>query len=137
MAKKKKASSKARNPKGNPTWKKGQSANPETQFQPGESGNPGGYSRAAHLRNAYQTLLGRHHKELKNSPDDTVAMRMAKRILRSAVLKGNVSAAKEATDRAEGKAPQPIDVGFGESDPLALLLEEFRHQHAKSSASET
>lgn len=125
MAKKKK--------RGNPAWEKGKSANPATQFQPGQTGNPGGYSSKARMRDAYRKLLELPPSKLKDDPKDDTATRLCKRIIRKAIKQGNIAAATEIANRAEGKAPQPIDVGFDGQDPLAELIGEFRKEYEKSS----
>ncbi len=114
-------------------FKPGQSGNPATQFKKGESGNPGGYSAKARMRDAYRELLSLPPSQLKNDPKDDTAMRLCKKIIRQAIKHGSISAATEIANRAEGKAPQPIDVGFDGKDPLTELLGEFTKEYEKTS----
>jgi len=70
-------------------------------FVKGQSGNPSGRPKSALVSEAYRAKLA--------SGDPTVAERLADMMARRA-LKGDVAAAKELTDRAEGKARQAVEL---------------------------
>jgi hypothetical protein len=74
-----------------------------TRFKPGESGNPGGRPRIAKLSEACRAKLG------ALVPDDaegrTYAEAIAEKLVQLA-LKGDIRAAQELADRAEGRPSQ-------------------------------
>ena len=86
------------------------------QFQPGQSGNPGGKPKI------HQTLSMECARLLAKSapaealaalrlpPGSTFAEAIAVALCTQAV-RGNVSAAREITDRTEGRVPASVDVG--------------------------
>lgn len=108
--------------RGNPNWKKGQSANPAKQFKPGQSGNPGGRPKKKPLTEAYERILLR--------PGE--ADRVAKAMHESACC-GDVRAAIEMADRVEGKVTQPIG-GDANAEPIRVVIERIGGTTAKISA---
>lgn len=68
------------------------------QFQPGQSGNPGGRPKKKPISEAYARLL--------QNPEN--ADKLAKALFDMAVNEGSVFAAKEIADRLEGKAFQSL-----------------------------
>jgi len=83
-----------------------------TQFKPGKSGNPGGRPKKL-ISAAYEELA---NKKVPNDPKGrTYAEVLAEGQFRAAI-KGVTQAAKEITDRLEGKAPQPVEVSGPEGD---------------------
>ena len=81
---------------------------PEFRFKPGQSGNPGGRAKTKLISQAYQELL----EELDTKKRRTIAQEIAKQIIQKA-LKGDLAAAKEATDRTEGKAVDQTQLFIG------------------------
>ena len=81
---------------------------PEFRFRPGQSGNPGGRPKTKLISQAYQELL----EELDKKKRRTIAQEIAKQIIQKA-LKGDLAAAKEATDRTEGKAVDQTELLIG------------------------
>jgi len=75
-------------------------------YQLGTSGNPGGYSRARHVTNAYNRLLQTDVEEFDRFEPKTPAERIAMTMIRAASTLKNlrVDAAKEIVDRTEGRA---------------------------------
>jgi Family of unknown function (DUF5681) len=88
------------------------------RFKKGESGNPGGRPRKL-ISLAYEKLA------LELIPNDakkrTYADLLAEAQFREAI-KGKTQAAREVTDRLEGKAMQPIELSNREDQPLQVSL---------------
>jgi hypothetical protein len=86
-----------------------------TRFKPGQSGNPGGRPKKTPLADACRELLN------KPAPDDpsgrSYAEAIAERLARKA-LAGDISAAREIADRAEGKARQAMELGGVDGGPV-------------------
>jgi hypothetical protein len=80
-----------------------------TQFQPGQSPNPGGRPSWTPYADAHREVAGLTVHELGVLPTDSVARATAKSVARQA-LKGNISAAAEAANRAEGTPRQRPEV---------------------------
>ena len=83
-------------------------ASASTQFQPGQSGNPGGRPRTAPLSAACRELL---NAPVPNDPQartyaQVIAAKLAKKAMR-----GDVESARELANRAEGKARQSLEIG--------------------------
>jgi hypothetical protein len=77
-----------------------------TRFKPGQSGNPGGRPKLACLSQACRELLSRP------VPNDTVGRTYAEAIAQTIAekaLAGDIRAAQEIADRAEGRARQAIE----------------------------
>ena len=78
-----------------------------TQFKPGHSGNPSGRPKMAHLSHACRELLA------APVPDDpegrTYAQAIAETLAQKA-LAGDIRAAQEIADRAEGRARQSVEI---------------------------
>lgn len=82
------------------------------QWRKGESGNPGGRPAIRQLTDAYRQVLSLPHPQF---PDMSYAQVIAVAMAMSAT-RGNVSAAAELGDRAEGRpiTPKPsLFNGFG------------------------
>ena len=78
-----------------------------TQFRPGQSGNPGGRPKTAPLSHACRDLLSRN---IPNDPQGrTYAEAIAEALVEKAVA-GDIRAAQELADRAEGRARQSIEI---------------------------
>jgi hypothetical protein len=83
------------------------SSGESTRFKPGQSGNPGGRPKAAPLSHACRELLA------KPVPDDPEGRTYAEAIAQSLAekaLAGDIRAAQEIADRAEGRARQSIEI---------------------------
>jgi Family of unknown function (DUF5681) len=83
-------------------------------WQPGQSGNPGGRPRK-YVSEAYEQLA---FEPVPKKAGKTYAELLALAQFRKA-LKGNTMAAKEVTDRLEGKAPQAVEL-TGPEEPQQL-----------------
>jgi hypothetical protein len=90
----------------------------ETQFKPGESGNPAGRPPSI-LSEAYKAVLA---QAVPQDPEGrTYAQLIAIGQARSAV-KGNTGAAKEIADRVEGKAKESIEISGKDGAPVEFNL---------------
>ena len=80
----------------------------ETRFKPGQSGNPGGnYKNTPKISNAYNRLLAMPPDEFKKFKPSNMAEEIAFRQMRAASkVDCSLPAAREITDRTEGKARQ-------------------------------
>ena len=88
-----------------------------TQFKPGRSGNPGGRPKKTPLADAYRELLN------KPAPDDPSGRSYAEAIaeqLAKKALSGDIPAAREIADRAEGKARRATEVSGPDGRALEL-----------------
>jgi hypothetical protein len=84
-------------------------SNPETQFKPGQSGNPNGRPKkgdswADILNEAMDELIESEDFQNKVSCKKAIAKVLAKR-----ALKGDVKAIETIMERQEGKAKQTVD----------------------------
>jgi len=78
-----------------------------TRWKPGQSGNPGGRPKTAPLSHACRELLA------SPLPDDPKGRTYAEAIaetLAERALKGDIRAAQELADRAEGRTRQSIEI---------------------------
>lgn len=94
-----------------------------TRWKPGQSGNPGGRPKTAHLAQAYREALESLDPKTQRSVAEVIAMAIIRR-----ALKGDVKAAQEIADRTEGKARQAIEitqVGDPYADKTNAELVEF------------
>jgi hypothetical protein len=90
----------------------------ETQFKPGQSGNPSGRPPAI-LSDAYREVLAEAFE------GDSAARSYARLIALGqarAAIKGNTAAAKEIADRTEGKAKEAIEISGKDGAPLKFNL---------------
>lgn len=90
-------------------WKPGHSGNEATQFKPGESGNSGGRPRTAPFSQACREWLTSPSAE---DPQRSNAQILAATLGQKA-LDGDIRAAQELGDRAEGRPRQAIDIENG------------------------
>jgi hypothetical protein len=79
---------------------------PNGQFAPGASGNPGGRPKTRRVSEAARNWLA---SEYARAPHISNAEALVE-FLGAQAFGGDVSAARELIDRAEGKAKQSIDV---------------------------
>lgn len=80
-------------------------------WQPGQSGNPAGRPKSVTLSEAIRAELAKHCEY--DSDDRTWAEVVASRLVKVAAghtLEQSTPAAREISDRTEGKARQPIDL---------------------------
>jgi hypothetical protein len=78
------------------------------RWQPGQSGNPGGRPKKTPLADACRDVLG------QPVPDDAEGRTYAQKIavtLAEKAAEGDIRAAQELGDRAEGRARQAIEIG--------------------------
>src|ERR1700693_5228337 len=82
----------------------------DTQFKPGQSGNPGGRPKKTPYTNAHRLIAEMIGvADLHILPTDTVAECVAK-IMALEALKGKVNAAKEIADRTDGTPQQTVEI---------------------------
>ena len=82
----------------------------ETQFKKGQSGNPGGRPKVAPLSNAARNVLA---KPVPNDPEGRTYAEAIAQMLADLALEGDIRAAQELTDRAEGRARQSVEIEHG------------------------
>lgn len=80
------------------------------QFQPGQSGNPGGSPVKKPFRDALLRVLGEKPGKRKPTPEETRMDRVALALVRRAV-DGGTDAVKEIADRVDGKVMQQVSHG--------------------------
>ena len=88
-------------------WKPGRSGNEATQFKPGASGNAGGRPRTAPFSQACREWLA---SLSPSDPDGRTNAQVLAARLGSKALDGDIYAARELADRAEGRARQSIEI---------------------------
>lgn len=98
-----------------------------TQWKPGQSGNPSGRPKTALLSQACRELLV---QPLPNDPSRTYAQAIAQKLADRA-LKGDIRAAQEIADRAEGKARQSIQF---ENPALREAFDRMSHDELEAYA---
>ncbi len=104
-------------------FRKGNPIGKATRFPPGVSGNPGGRPKLKVVSEAARALLA------STVPGDKYGRTFAEAIVLALGLQaveGNISAASELTDRAEGRARQAMDIQ--QTDPLLDLICELKAQ---------
>ncbi len=77
------------------------------QWKPGQSGNPGGRPKTAPLSNACRELLA---SPLAGDPQGRTYAEAIAETLAQKALAGDIRAAQELADRAEGRARQSIEI---------------------------
>jgi hypothetical protein len=108
-----------------------------TRFSKGMSGNPGGVKKGTvFISEAYKRMLAMSPEELKKYKPKNVAEQIAIEQVRNAGGDGmeqlSLQAAKEITDRTEGKAPQTVNL----SGDLQIENSESRRDWAERKLSE-
>jgi hypothetical protein len=78
-----------------------------TRWKSGQSGNPGGRPKAAPLSHACRELLA---QPVPNDPEGRTYAEAIAQTLGEKALAGDIRAAQELADRAEGKARQAIEI---------------------------
>jgi hypothetical protein len=86
------------------------------RFAPGETGNPNGRPKLTVLSEAIRAQLA---EEMPGADERTYAEEVA-RVLCESAVKGDVAAAREIADRAEGKPKQSVDLDMRVNDWRAL-----------------
>jgi hypothetical protein len=81
--------------------------NQDTRWKPGQSGNPGGRPKTAPLSYACRELLA--SPVPGDSEGRTYAQKIAATLAEKAIA-GNIRAAQEIADRAEGKPRQSLEI---------------------------
>jgi hypothetical protein len=101
-----KAKKKQKRPRGNPRIRElGQA----TRFRPGVSGNPGGRPSRTPYADAHRAVAQLAVRDLRVKQSDAVSLAVTKRTAREAI-RGKISAASEAANRAEGSPRQSLEV---------------------------
>ncbi|MVM36070.1 hypothetical protein GO755_39015 [Spirosoma sp. HMF4905] len=117
-------------------FSEGESGNPDTQFQKGQSGNPAGRPRGSisqwmkEFGEASEIKLditvtdqdGKVSKStatISTNGQTTINQAIAVRGLQKA-LKGDYQFFKEVLNRTEGRVPQPIDLGGQPDNPIVI-----------------
>ena len=100
----------------------------EQKWKPGQSGNPGGRPKKNPITECYRAHLEeplphalRISLKLPKGTTWTDALTMAQLLL---AIKGNTQAAKEITDRVEGKVAQQAEVANSENPSPSVLTPE-------------
>lgn len=78
-----------------------------TRWKPGQSGNPGGRPKTAPLSHACRELLA---QPVPNNPERRTYAEAIALTLMEKALAGDIRAAQELADRAEGRARQSIEI---------------------------
>jgi len=78
-----------------------------TRWKPGQSGNPGGRPKSAPLSQAARELL---NSPVPNDSEGRTYAQLVVWKLAKQALRGDVAAARELGDRAEGKSRQSVEV---------------------------
>jgi len=78
-----------------------------TRFKPGQSGNPGGRPKTAPLSHACRELLA---QPVPDDPEGHTYAEAIARMLGKKATEGDIRAAQELADRAEGRARQSIEI---------------------------
>lgn len=78
-----------------------------TPWKPGVSGNPGGRPKTAPLSNACREWLA---SQMPGDPEGRTGAQAIAKMLGEKALAGNIRAAQELADRAEGRARQSIEL---------------------------
>src|SRR5215472_1558869 len=81
-----------------------------TQFKKGQSGNPGGRPKSSGVSQAARALFA---KPVPNDPQGRTYAEALVQMLADKALSGDIRAAQELTDRAEGRAPQSVEIEHG------------------------
>ena len=77
------------------------------RWKPGQSGNPGGRPKTAPLSHACRELLA---QPVPDDPEGRTYAEAIAQTLAKKALQGDIRAAQEVADRAEGKAHQSIEI---------------------------
>src|SRR5215469_2579600 len=78
-----------------------------TQFKKGISGNPGGRPKSAPLSEAAREILS---KPVPNDPDGRTYAQVIAQVLADKAIAGDLRAAQELADRAEGRSRQSVEI---------------------------
>ena len=115
-----------RQPRGK-RFPKGNTIGISTRFVKGVCPNPGGRPKSKMLSEALRAGLAADI----DAPivPQTNAEAVAARIIKLA-KKGNISAAREAGDRSEGRPAQSLDIHDGRPDPLTVIAEAMNRRSA-------
>ena len=92
-----------------------------TRFQKGQSGNPKGRPRSAVLSDAMRARLAEAAPGAEGAAVESNADAVARALIGRARA-GDVAAAKEVCDRAEGKARQAVPLSFKERQKLGVAV---------------
>jgi hypothetical protein len=82
-----------------------------TQFKKGQSGNPGGRPKIAPFSQAVRELLVR---PVPGDREGRTYAQVIAQVLADNAISGDIRAAQELADRAEGKARQSVEIEHGE-----------------------
>lgn len=86
----------------------------DTQFKPGQSGNPAGRPKSA------VSVTAQIKRILREEPDEAASLARA---LLSLAKEGNAAAIKEVMSRTDGPVPVPINVSQLSNEQLLAALE--------------
>jgi hypothetical protein len=78
-----------------------------TRWKPGQSGNPGGRPKRTPLVDASREVLA---EPVPDDAEGCTGARVIAEMLLAKAVKGDIAAAKELADRAEGKPRQSLEI---------------------------
>jgi hypothetical protein len=122
---------KVKQPRGNPRIAELGKA---TRFRPGQSGNPGGRPNRTPYADAHREVADLPVSKLGILPNESTRMGIAKAVVRQA-LKGNIAAAIEAANRAEG-TPRKCPETELTREILIRIVEEKRGRRSDEQTSD-
>jgi Family of unknown function (DUF5681) len=98
------------------------------RWKPGQSGNPGGRPKTAALSEAARNVLA---KRVPNDPQGRTYAEAIADTLAQLALEGDIRAAQELTDRAEGRARQSVEI---EHSRLRAAFDEMSREELEAYA---
>ena len=103
-----------------------------TQFKKGQSGNPGGRPKLAVFSQAARAMLG---KLVPGDPEGRTYAEAIAQVLADKALSGDIRAARELIERAEGKPKQSVEIQNGSfQDAFDRMTPEELEAYAVSAA---
>ena len=101
-----------------------------TQFKPGQSGNPGGRPKVAPHSNACRDILS---KPVPADTENRTYAQVIAQTLADRAIGGDLHAAREIADRAEGRPRQSLEI---ENSELREAFDRMNREELEAYASE-